>query len=166
MKGSQKVIDQLNFLLTGELTSMDLYFLHSRMYKDWGLGKLYERIDHEMDDEKHHASLLIERVIFLEGTPCLTKRDKFDIETSLEDMLKQSLKFEYEVAANLKAAIRVCEEEDDFVSRDMLKKLLVDTEEDHIDWLETQIDLIERIGIANYTQSQMGPITDHGGPAH
>lgn len=158
MKGSQKVIDQLNFLLTGEMTSMDLYFLHSRMYKDWGLGKLYERIDHEMDDEKIHASLLIERIVFLQGVPCISKRDSYEIMTNVTDMLKQSLDFEYDVAKNLKAAIRVCESESDFVSRDILKQLLIDTEEDHIDWLETQLDLINRIGLENYLQSQSAPV--------
>jgi len=166
MKGSQKVIDQLNFLLTGEMTSMDLYFLHSRMYKDWGLGKLYDRIDHEMEDEKHHASLLIERIIFLGGTPNISKRDAYEIHTTVPDMLKQSLDFEYDVAANLKKAIRVCETEDDFVSRDILKQLLVDTEDDHIDWLETQVDLVDKIGLANYIQSQMAPIGESAPAGH
>jgi len=166
MKGSQKVIDQLNFLLTGEMTSMDLYFLHSRMYKDWGFGKLYDRINHEMDDEKEHASMLIERIIFLGGAPCLSKRDAYEVHDNVTDMLKQSLEFEYDVAKNLKAAIRVCESEDDFVSRDILKKLLVDTEDDHIDWLETQIGLIEKIGLANYLQSQAGPASDESTTGH
>lgn len=153
MKGNKKVIDQLNFLLIGELTSMDLYFLHSKMYQDWGHTKLHERIAHEMTDETDHAGRLMERIIFLGGMPDLTKRDKYDIKTDVKSMLEQSLEFEYDVAKNLKIAIKICEEESDFVSRQLLKDLLVDTEDDHIDWLETQLGLIERLGIKNYLQT-------------
>jgi bacterioferritin len=153
MKGSKKVIDQLNFLLIGELTSADLYLLHSNLYHDWGFTKLHERIAHEMQDEINHSNQLIERINFLEGSADVSKRDEFEVLDNVEDMLKQSLKFEYDVAANLKKAIKICEEENDFVSRDILLVLLSDTENDHINWLEIQLKLIKTLGLGNYLQT-------------
>lgn len=155
MKGNSKVIKALNGLLANELTAMDQYFIHSRMYEDWGLKKLYERIDHEFDDEKQHASLLIERILFLEGTPDLSKRDPLLIGKDVPEMLANDLKIEYQVDALLKDAMALCEQEKDFVTRNTLQTLIDDTEMDHAYWLEQQLGLIDRIGLENYLQSQM-----------
>lgn len=155
MKGSAKVVAELNKILALELTAMDQYFIHSRMYDDWGLSKLFERIDHEFDDEKGHAAALIERILFLEATPDMVTREPLNIGSNVPDMLKSDLQIEYDVAEKLKAAIVVCEQEKDFQTREILNKLLEDTEVDHAHWLEQQIGLIDKIGLENYLQSQM-----------
>lgn len=155
MKGNQKVIDALNRLLASELAAMDQYFIHSRMYQDWGLNKLYERIDHEFDDEKGHASKLIERILFLEGVPDMTTRDPIKVGKDVPEMLTNDLQIEYDVDKALKDAIALCEQEQDFVSREMLETLLDDTEMDHAYWLEKQLGLIKKVGLENYLQSQM-----------
>ncbi|WP_220718701.1 bacterioferritin [Agarivorans litoreus] len=155
MKGNSEVIDALNRLLMNELTAMDQYFIHSRMYEDWGLNKLYERIDHEFDDEKGHASLLIQRILFLEGTPDLSKREPLRIGSDVPSMLENDLKVEYEVDALLKEAMALCELKQDYVTRNMLQTLIDDTEMDHAYWLEQQLGLIKKIGLENYLQSQM-----------
>ncbi len=155
MQGSQKVIDVLNDLLAGELTAMDQYFVHSRMYEDWGFEKLFERISHEMEDETGHADLMIKRILFLEGTPNLAKRDPINVGKDVEEMLKNDLALEYSVVKNLKAAIALCETEQDYETRAMLVKQLEDTEEDHTYWLEKQLGLIGRIGLQNYLQAMM-----------
>lgn len=155
MKGNQNVIDSLNRLLAAELAAMDQYFIHSEMYADWGLTKLYDRIAHEFDDEKGHAKLLIERILFLEGTPCMTKRDDLRIGSDVESMLQGDLDLEYDVAEALRDVIDTCEKERDYQTRAILQKLLEDTEQDHAYWLEQQLGLIKRIGLANYQQSMM-----------
>lgn len=155
MKGSSKVIDVLNDLLAGELTAMDQYFIHSRMYDDWGLSKLFERIGHEMKDETGHADAMIKRILFLEGTPNLTKREPLNIGSTVPEMLQSDLDLEYAVVKNLKAAIALCETEQDYETRAMLVKQLEDTEEDHAYWLEKQLGLIDKIGLQNYLQSVM-----------
>lgn len=155
MKGNSKVIKALNELLTNELTAMDQYFIHSRMYQDWGLNKLYERIDHEFDDEKQHASLLIERILFLEGIPDLSKRDPLMVGKDVPEMLENDLKIEYQVDTLLKDTMALCEQEKDFVTRNMLQTLIDDTEMDHAYWLEQQLGLIKKVGLQNYLQSQM-----------
>ncbi|GAB3014795.1 bacterioferritin [Bowmanella dokdonensis] len=155
MKGNKKVIDGLNRLLANELAAMDQYFIHSRMYQDWGLNKLYERIDHEFDDEKGHAAALIERILFLEGTPDMTTRDALAVGKDVPDMLQNDLNVEYKVQKLLKETIKLCEQEQDYVSRDMLTSLLKDTEDDHAYWLEQQLRLIKMVGLPNYLQSQM-----------
>ena len=155
MKGSNKVIDVLNDLLAGELTAMDQYFVHSRMYDDWGLSKLFERIGHEMEDETGHAEAMIKRILFLEGKPNLTKRDPLNIGSTVPEMLQSDLDLEYSVVKNLKAAIALCETEQDYETRAMLVKQLEDTEEDHAYWLEKQLGLIDKIGLQNYLQSVM-----------
>ena len=155
MKGNNEVIDALNRLLMNELTAMDQYFIHSRMYEDWGLNKLYERIDHEFDDEKGHASLLIQRILFLEGTPDLSKREPLRIGSDVPSMLENDLKVEYEVDALLKEAMALCELKQDYVTRNMLQTLIDDTEMDHAYWLEQQLGLIKKIGLENYLQSQL-----------
>ncbi|WP_375056141.1 bacterioferritin [Zobellella sp. DQSA1] len=156
MKGNKKVIGTLNELLAGELTAMDQYFIHSRMYQDWGLNKLYERIDHEFDDEKGHAAALIERILFLEGTPDMTQRAGLKVGKDVPQMLKNDLQLEYDVDKALKSAIKLCEDQKDYQSRAILEQMLADTEQDHAYWLEKQLGLIDKVGLENYLQSQMG----------
>ncbi|WP_111979289.1 bacterioferritin [Algibacillus agarilyticus] len=155
MKGNTKVIDALNVLLANELSAMDQYFIHSRMYDDWGLSKLFERISHESDDERQHASLLIERILFLEGKPDMVTRDGLQIGDDVPTMLENDLKVEYAVGNLLKQTILLCESEQDYVTRDMLTTLLEETENDHAHWLEQQLRLIKMLGLPNYLQSQM-----------
>ena len=155
MKGKQSVIDVLNSLLAGELSAMDQYFIHSRMYDDWGLSKLYERIGHEMEDETGHADQMIKRILFLEGTPNMVKREALNIGASVPEMLKSDLDLEYSVVKNLKTAIALCETEQDYETRAMLVRQLEDTEEDHAYWLEKQLGLINKIGLENYLQAMM-----------
>lgn len=155
MKGNEKVITTLNTLLGSELAAMDQYFVHSKMYQDWGLNKLYERIAHEFDDEKEHASLLIDRILLLGGAPDLSTRGPVHIGKEVPEMLQYDLNLEYEVGAQLKTAISLCESVQDYQTRDMLMVLLKDTEEDHAHWLEQQLGLINKIGLPNYLQSQL-----------
>ena len=155
MKGDKKVIKQLNKLLAGELTAMDQYFIHSRMYQDWGFNKLYERINHEMQDETRHADTLIKRILFLEGVPDLSKREPLTIGGNVPDMLKNDLELELNVVASLKGVIAHCESVNDYNTREILESMLQDTEDDHTYWLEKQLGLIDRIGLENYLQSQM-----------
>ena len=154
MKGSDKVIKGLNKLLTKELTSVDMYLLHSRIYQDWGYTKLFTHIDGEKNHEGLHADLIINRILFLEGNPDVGSRDGFTVKRDVRSMLEQSLQYELENMAMLKDLIPLCEEEKDFETRNMLMTLLKDTEEDHIDWIETQLHLIDTIGIQLYLQSQ------------
>lgn len=156
MKGNPKIIAALNELLAGELSAMDQYFIHSRMYDDWGLKKLFERIDHEFEDEKGHAAKLIERILFLEGTPDMVTRVPLNIGKDVPAMLQSDLDLEYQVIEDLRKIMALCEQERDYQSRDMLLQLLEDTEHDHTHWLEQQLGLIDRIGLPNYLQSQMG----------
>lgn len=155
MKGNNKVIDTLNKLLAGELTAMDQYFTHSRMFDDWGFSKLYERIDHEMDDEKGHADVLIKRILFLEGTPMVGNRAALNIGKEVPEMLANDLDLERQVVAGLREAIALCEQEQDYQTREILEGMLADTEEDHTYWLEKQLGLIDKVGLQNYLQSQM-----------
>ncbi|MDF3127033.1 bacterioferritin [Rheinheimera sp. 1928-s] len=155
MKGNTQVIAALNELLSNELSAMDQYFIHSRMYHDWGLHKLFERIDHEVTDEKAHAAALIERILFLEGTPDLSKRDPLQVGTDVPSMLQNDLNVEYSVGALLKKTIALCESAQDYVTRDLLMTLLDDTENDHAHWLEQQLRLIKLISLPNYIQSQI-----------
>lgn len=153
MKGNQEVIDIFNELLTQELSAIDLYFLHSRLFQDMGLTKLFERINHEKDDETIHASKIIERIIFLEGMPELGTRIPYKPSRDVKKLISDELDYEIANSKKLKEAIALCEKHHDFVSRDMLLQLLSDTENDHIDWLETQLSLIEKVGIENYLQT-------------
>ncbi|CZF79202.1 Bacterioferritin [Grimontia celer] len=156
MKGNQEIIDGLNRLLTNELSAMDQYFVHARMYEDWGMDELYERINHESEDEREHASILINRILFLEGTPDVQSREKLLIGADVEEMMQNDLKYEYMVAAELRTVIALCEEKQDYQTREILLKLLDDTESDHMYWLEKQLRLINMIGLQNYIQSKMG----------
>jgi len=155
MKGNQQVLEQLQQLLESELTAFDQYFVHARMYADWGLIKLDERISHEADEEKLHAQLLIDRILFLEAKPNLSVRNPLNIGSDVLMMLENDLNYEYAVADKLRKAIAVCEQQNDYQTRQILLKLLEDTEEDHMFWLEQQVGIIEKIGIENYLQSQM-----------
>jgi bacterioferritin len=155
MKGNKKVTEQLQTLLNGELAARDQYFAHSRKYKDWGLNKLYEQINHEMEEETEHADLLIERLLFLEAEPSFSEQDDVNIGNTVVDMFKNDLELEYSVVKALKTAILICEQEQDYDSRAILIKLLDDTEMDHTYWLEKQLGLIDKIGLENYLQSQM-----------
>jgi bacterioferritin len=156
MKGDKKIIDILNDLLTGELTAVDQYLIHGEMYADMGLNELAEKTIHESDHERQHARALIQRILFLEGKPDLSKRNTLKIGKSVPDMLKADLAVEYEVDADLKKAIAACEKAQDYVSRDMLSVQLEDTEVDHAYFLEKQLRLIDLVGLPNYLQSQMG----------
>lgn len=155
MKGSQKVIDGLNKLLTKELTSVDIYFLHSRIYDDWGFTKLFNHINGEKDHEGLHADMVIKRILFLEGKPDIASREAFTVDLDVKAMLEQSLKYEMENRSQLKDLIALCETEKDFETRSMLLILLKDTEEDHIRWIEIQLRLIDSAGVQNYLQSQL-----------
>jgi bacterioferritin len=155
VKGNEKVIEQLQMLLRGELAARDQYFTHSRMYEDWGLSKLFERLNHEMEEETEHADALIRRILFFEDTPDLSQQDPLHIGADVPSMLKNDLDVEYEVTAALRKAIAVCEEEQDYQTREILEVMLKDTEEDHAYWLEQQLGLISKIGLKNYLQSQM-----------
>lgn len=156
MKGDKKIIDILNDLLTGELTAVDQYLLHGEMYADMGLNELAEKSIHESEHERQHARALIQRILFLEGKPDLSKRNPLKVGKNVPDMLKADLAVEYEVDADLKKAIAACEKAQDYVSRDMLAVQLEDTEVDHAYFLEKQLRLIELVGLPNYLQSQMG----------
>lgn len=154
MKGDPKIIEHINKCLGNELIAINQYFLHAKMYKDWGLAKLGEKEYHESIDEMKHADLLIERVLFLEGIPNLQKLGKLRIGENVEEMLKADLALELDAIPDLKAAIAYAESVSDFVSRDIFNTIL-ESEEEHVDWLETQLGLIERIGLANYQQTQV-----------
>lgn len=155
MKGQQEVIEHLNRNLANELTAMDQYFIHSRMYEDWGLTQLYERIAHEMEDETGHADKIIKRILFLEGMPDLVTRSALRIGRNVPDMLKNDLDLEIKVIDDLKAAMQCCESVQDYQTREILRELLTETEEDHAHWLEQQLGLIEKMGLQNYLQARM-----------
>ena len=155
MQGQTEVIDYLNSLLAGELAARDQYFIHSRMYEDWGFAKLYERLNHEMEEETQHADALMQRLLMLGAQPDMKPKD-FTPATTVPDMLAKDLATEYEVRQALKDGARLCESLADYVSRDILVAQLHDTEEDHAYWLEKQLALIDKIGLPNYLQSQLG----------
>lgn len=161
MKGSKKVVDRLCELLAGELTAADQYFVHSRMYQNWGYHKLYQRIAHERDEELEHADRLINRILFLNGVPDVGKREKLHVGKDVPEMLKNDLAYEYKTIKDLKDAIALCEKEQDYVSRDMLRIMLADSEEDHTHWLEQQLFLISQMGLENYLQSSAGDIANN-----
>ena len=154
MLGDAKVIQLLNDQLTNELSAINQYFLHSRMYRNWGLDKIAKKEYEESIGEMKHADKLIERILMIVGLPNLQALHKLMIGENTEEMLACDLKLELAAQKTLKEGIAVCEVQNDYVSRELLEDILEDTEE-HIDWLETQLDLIGKVGIHNYLQSQM-----------
>ncbi|MAM71116.1 MAG: bacterioferritin [Gammaproteobacteria bacterium] len=154
MQGDKQVIKYLNKVLGNELVAINQYFLHAKMFQDWGLKELYEKSYHESIDEMKHADNLIERILFLEGLPNLQDLGKLHIGEDTEEILNSDLGLEMRAIPDLREAITYCEEVKDFVSRDLFQKIL-DDEEDHVDWLETQLGLIEKIGIQNYLSEKM-----------
>ena len=154
MKGDTTVIEHLNKVLKNELTAINQYFLHSKMYKDWGLSKLGDYEHGESVDEMKHADALIERVLFLEGLPNLQDLGKLRIGENVQEMLQCDLDLELDAIPDLRAGIAYCESHKDYVSRDLFDAILT-SEEEHVDWLETQLDLIGKVGLENYCQSQM-----------
>jgi bacterioferritin len=154
MKGDATVIEHLNKVLKNELTAINQYFLHSKMYKDWGMTKLADHEHAESVDEMKHADALIERVLFLEGLPNLQDIGKLRIGENTQEMLQCDLDLELDAIPDLRAAIAYCENHKDYVSRDLFDSIL-QSEEGHVDWLETQLELIKKVGIENYIQSQV-----------
>ena len=158
MKGDAKVIEHLQAQLKNELTAINQYFLHYRMYKHWGLDKLAKKEYAESIGEMKHADLLMDRIFQLDGLPNLQDLAKILVGEDVPEALACDLKAEVGAQATIKAGIAHCESVRDYVSRELLQGILDDTEE-HIDFLETQIDLLGKLGIQNYLQSQMGELT-------
>jgi len=163
MQGNPQIIDTLNSLLAGELTAVDQYLIHGEMYADMGLGQLAEKSLHESEHERQHARALIQRILFLEGKPDLSQREALNVGSTVEEMLRADLAVEYHVVKTLTAAIAQCEAAEDFVTREMLRVQLDDTEMDHAYFLEKQLRLIQLTGLQNYLQSQMGDVAPDAG---
>lgn len=159
MKGDKKVIEYLNKGLKGELTAINQYFLHSRMLEDWGVTKLAKYEYDESIDEMHHADRFIKRILLLEGLPNLQDLGKLLIGENVKEILECDLKLEEEGAALYREAAEYCGSVNDYVSQDLFKSILAD-EEGHIDHYETQLDMIEKMGLENYLQLQSAPITE------
>jgi bacterioferritin len=154
MKSDPTVLKHLNKALGNELVAINQYFLHSRMYQDWGLNKLAEKEYEESIDEMKHADQLVQRILFLEGLPNLQSLGKLFIGENIKEMLECDLQLEMIACPDLREGIAYCESVNDFVSRDLLNSILI-SEEEHVDWLESQLGLLERVGLENYQQSMI-----------
>ena len=154
MKGDAKIIEHLNKTLGNELIAINQYFLHARMYKDWGMKNLADHEYHESIDEMKHADQLVERILFLEGLPNMQELGALRIGENTKEMLESDLALEMDAIPDLKEAINYAEEIRDYVSRDLFNDIL-ESEEEHVDWLETQLGLIEKMGMQNYVQAQV-----------
>ena len=161
MLSDKKLIDILNDLLTGELTAVDQYLIHGEIYSDMGFKRLAEKALHESTHEHQHALAIIQRILFLEGTPNLANRNAMTVGKTVPEMLQADLDYEYHTVVVLKKAMAACETAQDYVTRDMLAIQLEDTEMDHAYFLEKQLRLIELVGLQNYQQSQI----ESGNPA-
>lgn len=154
MQGSQAIIDALNSVLTKELTAINQYFLHARMLQNWGLEKL-GRLEYKASiDEMKHADELIKRILFLEGLPNLQKLDRIRIGQTVQEVMEADLSVENEAVPHLKKCIKLAESEADYVTRNLFLHIL-ESEEEHVDWLETQLSLLKQVGVQNYIQSQI-----------
>ncbi len=159
MKGDDKVIEWLNLALKNELTAINQYFLHYRMLKNWGIHKLADFEYHESIDEMKHADMLADRILFLEGLPNFQLLGRLRIGENVEEILRADLELELEALPVLRDAIAYCEQVRDYVSRDLFRHIL-DNEERHVDTLETQFDMIERMGLQNYVQLNSQPVQE------
>jgi bacterioferritin len=149
MQGNPKVIEILNEVLTGELTAINQYFLHASMAKNWGFEKIYQKVYHESIDEMKHAQAITDRVLFLDGIPNLQKLDKLNIGETIPEQYASDLKLELLALERLRRGVQLCTEIQDHTTRQLLESILAD-EEQHVDWLETQLSIIETIGLQNY----------------
>ncbi len=161
MKGDDKVIEYLNIALTNELTAINQYFLHSRILLDWGMTQLGKKAYEESIEEMQHADVLIQRILFLEGLPQMQELNKLQIGENVKEIFECDLRIEHKAVPDLRDAIEHCEKVRDFVSRDIFQKILED-EEHHIDWIESQLHLIDQMGLPNYIQSVTADPTDEG----
>jgi bacterioferritin len=156
MKGSSEVITQLNEILKGEVTAVNQYFLHASMCKNWGYLRLYKKIYEESLEEMRHAQRLIDRILFLEGLPVLAQPLSVQVGHDLKDMLERDLRLEASTLPPLKQGVTLCLEQGDPGTRELLEHLIVESEE-HVEWLETQMYLINTIGLEHYAAQQMQP---------
>ena len=154
MKGSKEVIDALNEVLAGELVAINQYFLHAKMCKNWGYAALADYIRKESIDEMRHAETLVDRILFLDGLPNLQRLDKLRIGTTVPEQLRSDLDLEYAAVKRLNDGLVLCREKGDGASEELLRKILI-AEEDHVDWIETQLNLIDKLGEVAYLAEQI-----------
>ena len=162
MKGNQQIIDALNAALTIELTAINQYFIQAKMCKNWGFMKLGAKHYHESIGEMKHADMLIDRILFLDGVPEIARYDVIRVGTNVKEQFENDLKLEMGGVAHYNAVIEVCTRLKDNGSRELVEPILVESEE-HVDWLETQLGLIESLGMQNYLLSQVGEGAEEGG---